>query len=132
MRKEQFIKKFTKAVQDSNAAVFAGAGTSVDAGFVNWKKLVKPFADEIDLDIDKESDLVGLTQYYINSKMGNRGSVNQEIVYQFSSQEAETKVTNLLTRLPISTYWTTNYDNIIENDLKKNNRRKDIKRKIND
>ena len=132
MRKEQFIKKFTKAVQDSNAAVFAGAGTSVDAGFVNWKKLVKPFADEIDLDIDKESDLVGLTQYYINSKMGNRGSVNQEIVYQFSSQEAETKVTNLLTRLPISTYWTTNYDNVIENGLKKNNRRGDIKRKIDD
>ena len=26
---------------------------------------------------------------------------------------------NLLTRLPISTYWTTNYDKVIENGLKK-------------
>ncbi|WP_394734758.1 hypothetical protein [Streptococcus sp. A18] len=38
MRQEVFIKKFSKAIQEGNAAVFAGAGTSVDAGFVNWKK----------------------------------------------------------------------------------------------
>ena len=131
MKKERFIKKFTKAVQEGNAAVFAGAGTSVDAGFVDWKKLVEPFADEIDLDIEKETDLVELTQYYINKKR-NRGSVNQEIINQFSSQYAETEVMNLLTRLPISTYWTTNYDKVIENGLKNNNRRGDIKRKTDD
>ena len=39
MRQEVFIKNFSKAIQEGNAAVFAGAGTSVDAGFVNWKKL---------------------------------------------------------------------------------------------
>ena len=103
MRQELFIKKFSKAIQEGNAAVFAGAGTSVDAGFVNWKNLVAPFANEIDLDIEKETDLVGLTQYYINKKR-NRGSVNKEIIDQFSSQDAETEVMNLLTRLPISTY----------------------------
>ena len=110
MRREVFIKKFKKAVQEGNAAVFAGAGTSVDAGFVNWKELVRSFSEEIELDVDKETDLIGITQYYINSKSGNRGSLNQEIVDQLSSQEAETEVMNLLTRLPISTYWTTNYD----------------------
>lgn len=130
MRQEIFIKKFAKAVQEGNAAVFAGAGTSVDAGFVNWKKLVAPFADEIDLDIEKETDLIGLTQYYINSKSGNRGSINQEIIRQFSSPNAETDVMNLLTRLPISTYWTTNYDRVIENGLIKNNRRVDLKKRV--
>lgn len=119
MRQGKFIKEFTKAVQAGNAAVFAGAGTSVDVGFVNWKKLVEPFADEIDLDIEKESDLIGLTQYYINSKSGNRGAINQQIIKEFSSTEAETEVMNLLTRLPITTYWTTNYDKVIENGLKK-------------
>ena len=132
MRQGIFIKEFTKAVQAGNAAVFAGAGTSVDAGFVNWKKLVEPFADEIDLDIEKESDLIGLTQYYINSKSGNRGTINQQIIKEFSSTEAETEVMNLLTRLPITTYWTTNYDKVIENGLKNNNRRGDIKRKTDD
>lgn len=132
MKQEVFIEKFTKAIQEGNAAIFAGAVTSVDAGFVNWKKLVAPFANEIDLDIEKETDLIGLTQYYINSKSGNRGSINQEIIRQFSSPDAETDVMNLLTRLPITTYWTTNYDKVIENGLKNNNRRGDIKRKTDD
>ncbi|MBF1212570.1 SIR2 family protein [Gemella morbillorum] len=132
MDKKQFIRKYSKIIIEGNAAVFAGAGTSVPAGFVNWKELVKPFADEIRLDIEKETDLIGLTQYYINSKRGNRGTVNQEIVNQFSSQVAETEVINLLTRLPISTYWTTNYDKVIENALEKNNRKCDIKRKKTD
>ena len=132
MKQEVFIEKFTKDIQEGNAAIFAGAGTSVDAGFVNWKKLVAPFANEIDLDIEKETDLIGLTQYYINSKSGNRGSINQEIIRQFSSPDAETDVMNLLTRLPITTYWTTNYDKVIENGLKNNNRRGDIKRKTDD
>ena len=131
MNKERLIKKFANAIHEGNAAVFAGAGTSVDAGFVNWKKLVEPFATEIYLDIEKETDLIGLTQYYIN-KQKNRGPVNQEIINQFSSEYAETEVMNLLTRLPISTYWTTNYDKVIENGLVKNNRRGDIKRKKDD
>lgn len=119
MDPKTFIRKFTKSIQEGNAAVFAGAGTSAEAGFVNWKELVRPFSNEIELDIEKETDLIGLTQYYINSKSGNRGTVNQEIVSRFSSNESETKVMNLLTRLPISTYWTTNYDKVIENGLKK-------------
>lgn len=131
MREELFVKKFSKAIQDGNAAVFAGAGTSVDAGFVDWKKLVEPFATEIDLDIEKETDLIGLTQYYIN-KRRSRGPVNQEIINQFSNKHEETEVMNLLTRLPISTYWTTNYDKVIETGLSKNNRRGDIKKKIDD
>lgn len=132
MRQKEFIQRFTKAIQEGNAAIFAGAGTSVDAGFVNWKKLVEPFAVEIDLDIEKESDLIGLTQYYINSKSGNRQSINQRIIEEFSRTDSETEVMNRLTRLPITTYWTTNYDKVIENGLIKNNRRGDIKRKIDD
>lgn len=131
MDKELFIKKFSETIQEGNAAVFAGAGTSVDAGFVNWKKLVEPFATELYLDIEKETDLIGLTQYYINKKRG-RGSVNQEIIKKFSSPDAETEVMNLLTRLPITTYWTTNYDKVIEKGLENNNRRGDIKRKTDD
>ena len=34
MNKEQFIEKFANAIHEGNAAIFAGAGTSVSAGFV--------------------------------------------------------------------------------------------------
>lgn len=131
MNKEMFIKKFARAIQEGDAAIFAGAGTSVDAGFVSWKELVKSFSEAIKLDVEKETDLIGLTQYYINQKR-SRASVNKEIVDRFSSRDAETEVMNLLTRLPITTYWTTNYDKVIENGLQKNNRQGDIKRKIDD
>lgn len=90
---------------------------------------MRSFSEEIELNVDKETDLIGITQYYINSKSGIKGYLNQEIVNQFYSREAETEVMNLLTKLPISTYWTTNYDKVIENGLKKNNRRGDIKKK---
>lgn len=53
---------------------------------------------------------------------------NQQIVFS----ESVLIIINLLTRLPISTYWTTNYDKVIENGLKNNNRRGDIKRKADD
>lgn len=58
--------------------------------------------------------------------------MNQEIINKFSSPDAETEVMNLLTRLPITTYWTTNYDKVIEKGLENNNRRGDIKRKTDD
>ena len=128
MDKEQFVKKFAEHIHGGNAAIFAGAGTSKDAGFVNWKDLVRSFSEEIQLDVEKESDLIGLTQYYINHKGGNRWEVNQEIISKFSNPEANTEVMNLLTRLPISAYWTTNYDKVIEKALEKNNRLADVKR----
>ena len=39
MEKEYFIQQYLKEIQDGNAAIFAGAGLSVDAGYVNWKNL---------------------------------------------------------------------------------------------
>lgn len=126
MNKNTFTQKYSKAVHEGYAAIFAGAGTSVGAGFVDWKTLVKPFAEEIELDIDKEVDLVKVTQYYHNSKR-SRGTINQEIINAFSSQENVTDTLKILTRLPISTYWTTNYDKLIEEGLKINNRKADVK-----
>ena len=54
MKKKSFIKNYVKDLSDGNAAVFAGAGLSVGAGFVDWKGLLKDIAEEIELDIDKE------------------------------------------------------------------------------
>jgi hypothetical protein len=129
MKQSIFVKKYAKAVHDGYAAVFAGAGTSVGAGYLDWKALVKPFASELGLDIDKETDLVRVAQYYINDKGGNRGEINNEILNNFSKFVSETETIDILTRLPIETYWTTNYDQNIENSLKKNNRKVDVKRR---
>ncbi|HBI1773132.1 TPA: hypothetical protein ACNKKJ_002621 [Enterococcus faecalis] len=77
MNKKTFIKKYSKAVHEGYAAVFAGAGTSIGAGFVDWKTLVAPFAEELNLDIDKEKDLVKVMKYYHNSKRLNLILINK-------------------------------------------------------
>ena len=115
--KAKFIRDFSFALEHNNAAVFAGAGMSNASGYVNWKDLLREFAQDIRLDIDKESDLIAVAQYYKNS-MNSRHSLNQEIINQFTKHAHSNPYMNALGRLPIHCYWTTNYDNVIEDTLR--------------
>lgn len=78
-----FLNEFSKAITEGYAAIFAGAGLSRSCGYTNWKELVKPFAEEVKLDVNKESDLVAITQYYVNKKH-SRSSINQTIMTEFT------------------------------------------------
>ena len=53
-----FIDKYVKEIKDNSAAMFIGAGFSKSAGYVDWKNLLRNVAEDLDLDIDKEYDLV--------------------------------------------------------------------------
>lgn len=126
---DRFIRKFGIAVAQGNAAVFGGAGLSRESGFVNWKELMRDFAADIRLDIDKETDLISVAQYYKNEMGGNRNGLNQEILNQFTKNTNHNSTLNVLSELPISTYWTTNYDHLIEDTLEqKANYKVDCKR----
>ena len=128
MNKKQLIKELVNELSANNLAIFAGAGLSVSAGFLDWKALLKELADEIDLDIDKEeNDLVSLAQYYVNSKSGNRSKINKIILNEFSQTTTLTENHKILARLPIDTFWTTNYDSIIETALKEAGKIVDVK-----
>ena len=80
---DEFLETYTKAVGESSAAIFAGAGLSKPAGFVNWKELMREIAAEIRLDIDRETDLVEVAQYHVNENGGNRGKINQVLIEEF-------------------------------------------------
>lgn len=54
MKMNVFIKNYTKVLKSGNAAIFAGAGFSKSAGFVDWATLLTDVADELDLDSNKE------------------------------------------------------------------------------
>jgi hypothetical protein len=123
---EAFIKNYTKELREDNAAIFAGAGLSVSSGYVNWKELLRDIANELGLDIDKENDLVAIAQYHVNGKK-NRGQINQKIIEQFTAEARKTDIHTILAKLPIKTFWTTNYDNLIEHVLEENNKKIDVK-----
>ena len=124
--KEELIRNYTKAIQEGNAAIFGGAGLSRPSGYVDWKGLLKPLASDINLDINREHDLLSVAQYYRNQR-GTRHSINQAIIDAFSKDAAANENAQIVTRLPIFTYWTTNYDEVIENGIKDANRNPDVK-----
>jgi hypothetical protein len=113
----EFLREFTREVQNKNAAVFAGAGLSMGSGYVDWKGLLKDVIVDLGLDPDREHDLVTLAQYHCNKAKGNRGRLAQVILDHFGTTRAPTKNHHILASLPIRTYWTTNYDKLLEKAL---------------
>ncbi len=122
----RLIREFTKAMREGNAAIFAGAGLSRASGYVDWKTLISPLAAELGLDMERETDYLKITQYYRNEAL-NRTSINRTILENFTKETTENENVELIARLPISTYWTTNYDRLIETALERNGRKADVK-----
>lgn len=123
---ESFIKKYVDELRDENAAFFAGAGFSLESGFVDWKTLMKNLAESVGLDSAKESDFVAVAQYNCN-KYKNRSNINDTIFKEFSRNLTPTENHKILARLPIRTIWTTNYDHLIEEAMNENYRIADVK-----
>lgn len=121
-----FIDKYVKEIKDNNAAMFVGAGFSKSAGYVDWKNLLKSIAEDLELDVEKEYDLISLAQYCYN-KYGNRSLLNDTIFDEFSKDKNIDENHKIIARLPIFTYWTTNYDSMIEDALKEAKRIVDVK-----
>jgi Sir2- and TIR-associating SLOG family/SIR2-like domain len=126
IRLEEFYEAYEKALSSGDAALFAGAGLSQPAGFVNWKELMREIAHDLGLNIDKESDLIAIAQYHHNDRT-NRSKLNQKLIDEFTQDVAITENHRLIAQLPIRTIWTTNYDTLIEDAFKDAKKRCDVK-----
>jgi len=116
----------TRDVQSEESALFVGAGLSKAAGFVDWKELMREIAIELQLDIEKESDLIALAQYHINER-GGRDRISRLLLEEFTKDATLTENHRLIATLPIDTIWTTNYDDLLETAFKEAGRRADVK-----
>lgn len=126
---EAFIKEYIKDLGEDNAAVFAGAGASKSSGFVDWQELLRDIADEIGLKVEIEQDLIALAQFHVNQLKGT-AKLSRKIIEEFSEQAEPSETHDILARLPIRTYWTTNYDTLIEDALRRAYKVPDIKHSI--
>lgn len=123
---QRFIRRYAAALESGDVALFAGAGLSRAAGFVDWRSLLKDIAAELHLDIDRESDLIAIAQYHVNAKK-NRARINQVLIDELTRTAARTPNHALLARLPIPTVWTTNYDQLLERTFEEAGKVVDIK-----
>jgi len=123
---EVFINDFVKDLNEGTASIFAGAGLSVPAGFVNWIDLMAEIAHDLGLDINNEKDLVSLAQFHVNENR-TRSKLNRKILEEFTEDTHETENHKIIARLPISSIWTTNYDQLLEKSYFKENKVVDVK-----
>ncbi len=123
---EVFIRDFVKDLNEGTASIFAGAGLSIPAGFVNWSELMSEIAEDLGLNISTETDLVSLAQYHVNENR-TRSKINRKILEEFVEDVEETENHKFIARLPISSIWTTNYDNLIERAFENENKVVDVK-----
>jgi hypothetical protein len=126
-----FIDEYVSALKEGNAAIFAGAGLSISSGVVNWKELLRRPASRLGLDVDKESDLVSLAQYIYNDSK-TKTPLTELINNHFSQTGGINRNHILLSELPIKTFWTTNYDKLIEQALIQTGKNPDVKKRVND
>jgi hypothetical protein len=122
-----FVREFTRELHNKNAAVFAGAGLSMPSGYVDWKGLLKEIITDLGLNPGDETDLVTVAQYHCNQAGGNKARLTQTIFDHFAQTRAPTRNHAILAHLPIYTYWTTNYDKLIENALVEAKKVPDVK-----
>lgn len=125
--RSSFLRNYSKALLDDTAAVFVGAGLSRPSGYVDWRELLREIADDLNLDIDRETDLVAVAQYHIN-KTGSRSDLNQLLIDEFTKDADLTENHRLLASLPIETIWTTNYDDLLERAFQEAGKTIDVKR----
>jgi SLOG family protein/SIR2-like protein len=126
-----FLKEYTRALREGDSALFVGSGISRSAGYVDWKQLLKGIAEDLDLDIDREADLVALAQYHVNRR-GGRDRLNQLLIDEFLEDVELTPSHHLIASLPVHTIWTTNYDDLLEVAFSTANKRVDVKRRQED
>lgn len=126
MDKKRLIQLYGDALQEGRAAVFAGAGLSVSAGYVDWAGLLKGVAGDLGVTIDEHTDLVNLAQYHVN-KYRSSHALSTAILNSFPDYADPTDNHRILAGLPIDVYWTTNFDKLIERSLEKAGKVFDVK-----
>jgi hypothetical protein len=123
---EAFIKTYVRDLEEDSAAIFAGAGMSKSSGYVDWRELMHDIIAELGLDVKAERDFISVAQFHVNTKKTIDG-LARKILQEFSENAQPSVTHEILARLPLRTYWTTNYDTLIEDALRNAYRVPDVK-----
>lgn len=116
INRNDFIKKFSNICKDNNAAIFLGAGMSINAGLPSWKALFAPLADELGVDIEKTTyQIYDIAQFYAN-RFG-KNELYKKVGKEINRILNSSKTLEELCSMQCNSIWTTNFDQILENNL---------------
>ena len=119
LNKEQFLKQFTRQALDERISLFVGAGASINAGYPSWYSLLKPLAKELGTPLSDSTNYYKLAQYYSNNF--GQPELLKRINEVLNKNDCDSPLINELIDIGFSNIWTTNFDNVLENNYKKRN-----------
>lgn len=114
--KKVFIDNFINQLRLSNLSFFLGAGVSVGAGFPSWEELLEDIAKSIGIDdLKKKTDYYKIFQYCVNEL--SLATVKQRVYDKLSNLSYKSKGIESVLKLPIDSFWTTNFDQVLERNI---------------
>ena len=113
--KKAFIDNFINQLRLSNLSFFLGAGVSIGAGFPSWEELLEDIAGDIGIDLKKETDYYRIFQYCVNEL--SLATVKQRVYEKLSKLSYKSEGIESALRLPIDSFWTTNFDQVLERNI---------------
>ncbi len=117
---QELIEQFAKG----HGAVFVGEGLSIGAGLPGWSDLIKRLAAELE-DCPPDASCQDVAQYYFNQQ-GLRHLISR-LRREFDTFDLKpTNIHEILMKLPVQLFFTTNYDDLIEQAFQEKNRKFDI------
>lgn len=108
----ELVSRYGEAVDRHVAAVFVGAGLSMQAGLPSWSTLIQPLADEIG--VDTSTDLTLIAEYFERTVPGGRERLAAHLATELSSIRTPHEGQQLVAQLGVTEIWTTNFDPLLE------------------
>ncbi len=109
-----FLDEYSREIFLGKAAYFIGSGISVDSRIPDWSGLLKPFAQAIGISELDGKDLPLIAQYIVNEGSANRGPFINKVASKLKKKFAPNNYHRIISKTKVSTIWTTNYDNLLE------------------
>lgn len=119
MNKTDFVKMTSKALYENRCDIFVGSGLSIPSGCPSWIELIRPLARDVGIEIDESDNMPLIAQFILNANVGNRASLIRPICDAISDKIKINEYHYILSNTKVSTIWTTNYDDLLEQAFSK-------------
>lgn len=118
--KRQFINEVADSIKIGKGSLFVGAGVDMDAGYPSWKELLSDAAKKLDLQVNEDTNLFQLAQYYEN--LYTRNKLLELLDDKLEGTQFKSPLVNSMLSLPVNSIWTTNFDKVIEKNIDRQNK----------
>lgn len=122
IEKGNLINEVTRLLEHRSISIFLGAGMSYEASGLDWSTLIKPYTQKLEVAVKNPIDAL---QYYQTSTGIDALALKQEIAEKFKGLKSDFRH-EILSKLPVRNYWTTNFDTLMEDSISKTGLKRDI------